>query len=142
MPAHAALVGGDLFERRLRDDGERDIVMVEMHQRAVEVIGEEGAAGASRLPIRPEHEMIDDELAAVAEEIGEAFAPFGRIETVVLVNLDPGQRPALRIQAIARPGVFLFSRQQRAARLQPLLARYHGIFHVDLLRCSSCVPVD
>ena len=42
-----------------------------MRQRARNVIGDERAAAAAFFPIGTEHEVVDDELGLVAEEIGE-----------------------------------------------------------------------
>src|SRR5580692_9159719 len=66
-PAHARFVALDLGKRRARHREQRHIVMLEMRQGTVEMVGEERAAGAARGPAWAEHEMIDDELAAAAE---------------------------------------------------------------------------
>ena len=51
--------------------------MSEMQCRAVEMIGEVGAARAAFAPIRAEHEVIDDQLAPPIEEIAERLFAFG-----------------------------------------------------------------
>jgi hypothetical protein len=68
--------------------------------------------------------VIDDELAASVEQVGERqAAAVGGFEDVVFLDLDPGQRAALFRQAVAlaRPGLLLG--EQRAARLDPFLLR-------------------
>src|SRR6266852_663664 len=55
----------------------RDVTLREMHQRAVGVIHIEGAALTAFLPIRAEHEVINDELASAVEEIGKGFLTSG-----------------------------------------------------------------
>src|SRR5262245_55248339 len=110
-----------------------------MLARAVDLIGEQRAAGASLFPLGAEHEVIDDELAASVEQIGERHAAaVGGFEDVVLLDLDPGQRAALFRQAVAlaRPGLLLG--EKRAARLEPLLLRDNVMLaalsgHGDLL---------
>jgi hypothetical protein len=50
----------------------------------------EGAAGAGFLPLRTEHEVINDELAFAVEQIGERFLAARGIENVVLFDLYLG----------------------------------------------------
>ena len=69
--------------------------MLEMRQGAVDMVGQEGAAGAARLPTGTEHEMIDHQLAAAVEELAERLLSLRRLEDVVLLDLDPGQGCAL-----------------------------------------------
>jgi hypothetical protein len=38
---------------------------------------------------------MDDELAVVAEQLGERLLPFRRVEDILLLDLDPRQRAAL-----------------------------------------------
>src|SRR5262245_8091674 len=66
-PAHPLAIGLKLCDRRARDRDEADVVMLEMLPRAVDLIREQRAAGASLLPVGAEHEVIDDELAASVE---------------------------------------------------------------------------
>ena len=75
--------------------------MVEMRQRAIAVIGKKGTTGASGLPAGTQHEMVDDQLAAAAEQIGQAFLARRSIENLRLFDLDPGQRQPGRIHGIA-----------------------------------------
>ena len=56
--------------------------------------------------------MIDDELPAATEQIGEAFLALGPIEDIVLLDLLPGQIAALLAQLIAQPREFLFPGEQ------------------------------
>ena len=71
------------------------VALGEVHGGAVEVIGEQRAARTTLLPVRSEHEMIDDQLAAIAEQVGQRFFSIRPIEFVTLVYLQPGQRAAL-----------------------------------------------
>jgi len=65
--------------------------MREMPVRAVKMIGQVRAAFATLLPPRAEHEMIDNELTASVEEIGQRFFPIRSFEQIFLVDLDPRQ---------------------------------------------------
>ena len=48
---------------------ERDVSLHQVRQHAVEMVGQERAALAAFRPARPEHEVVDEELAAPMEEI-------------------------------------------------------------------------
>src|SRR3981081_3104749 len=94
-----------------------------MHDDPIIVVGPEGAAFASFLPIRTEHEMLDDELPVSGKELRQALLPVRPLENVLLVDADPGQIASLRAQLIAQPGEFLFLRQVLLARLDPFVPR-------------------
>jgi hypothetical protein len=79
--------------------------------------------------------MLDHELAAPFEQIGQRLLAVGPIEHTGLVDLDPGQRAALFAELVARPGVFLLMRQMGFARLDPFFARDDFVrLHGRLLR--------
>ena len=75
-----------------------------MHGGAVEMIGEERAARAAFLPAGTEHEVIDEQLAAAAEQVGERLLAAGPVEHVALVDLNPGQFAALPAELVAARG--------------------------------------
>jgi hypothetical protein len=88
---------------------------------AIEMIGQIRTAWAARLPARAVHEVIDDELALAAEQIGEGFLAARPVENIGLLDLYPRQLAPLFAERIALSGEFLFRGEQRLARLQPLL---------------------
>ena len=59
-PAHALVEGRDLRAGRARDRDQHDVVVDQVDQRAVELVGAERAADAAFLPVRSQHEMLDD----------------------------------------------------------------------------------
>ena len=65
--------------------------MLDVHQGSLDVVGFERAADAAFVPARPEHEVLDDELAAAVEQIGQRLLALRRVEQIGLVDLDPGQ---------------------------------------------------
>ena len=71
------------------------------------MVGHERAARATLLPIRSEHEVVDDQLAAPVEEVGERDLALGRVENVILLDLHPGQLAPLGAQLVASPRGFL-----------------------------------
>src|SRR5205823_4167816 len=97
------------------------IVMIEMDDVVVEVVGPERTVRAARLPLRQEHEVIDDELTAAVEEIGQRLLSVRAVEKVVLLHTLPRQLAAAAAQLIALPREFLFLRQQLLARGDPLV---------------------
>ncbi len=115
MPAHAGADGLDLGKGSTRDRDVSHVVVLEMHQRAVDVIDLERAADAGlELPGR-QHEMLDDQLAAAREEFRQRLSPFGPLERVVLVDLHPGEGAALGTQS-SRRRVYSFSFARSALR--------------------------
>jgi hypothetical protein len=92
---------------------------MQVHHGWREVIHYVGAALAAFPPTRPEHEVVDDELAAVLEQIRQGYLAGRRLEDVRFVHLHPRQRPAARCQALAELGEFFIFAQQFAAGGEP-----------------------
>src|ERR1022692_2170079 len=91
VPSHAPLVRDELVERCARHHDEGDIVVLEVRDAAGEAVGDRGAARTTFVPVRIEHEVIDEHLRTPAEQIAQRrIAVFGR-EPVVLLNPHPGQ---------------------------------------------------
>jgi hypothetical protein len=59
--------------------------------------------------------VVDDELAAVVEQLGERSPPIGRVEDVVLLHADPRQARRCRVTT-SRMRVSRFSWSSRARR--------------------------
>jgi hypothetical protein len=55
---------------------------------------------APRLAARSEHEVVDQELRAAVEELGQGPRPFVGVEQVLLLDRDPGQLAALASQLV------------------------------------------
>jgi hypothetical protein len=106
-----------------------------MHHRAVEVIGEQRAARAALLPVRAEHEVIDDQLALAAEQIGERLLAVRGVEHVVLVDLLPRQLAPFAAQRITRARERLFVGEMRLAGSKPFIVRD------DLVRLHCVSPI-
>ncbi len=66
-------------------------MIVEMRHRAIKIVGKKRTSRAALIPVRSEHEMIDQQLAAPVEQIGKRFPSRRRIERIILVNLHPWQ---------------------------------------------------
>src|ERR1700730_16375360 len=113
LPArdHAFPVWFELGQRCSRYNYERDVAMRQMPVGAVEVIGQVGAAFATLFPARTEHEMINDQLTASVEKIGQRLFAVGSVKDVLLVDLDHRQLAPRRAKRISLAIEFLFSRQ-------------------------------
>ena len=82
--------------------------------------------------------MVDDQLTAAIEELGERLLAFRPVEDVLLLHPHPGQLAALPAQLIAEPGEFLFLFQMPLPRGEPLISGHdfralHGLGHDELL---------
>ncbi|MNC68551.1 hypothetical protein D3C75_1191590 [compost metagenome] len=75
---------------------------------AVEMVGEKRAAWATFAPAFGEHEVVDQQLAAPGEQVGEAQLAVRALKTVGLFQLDPGQGAAGGGQLVALVGEGLF----------------------------------
>ena len=70
--------------------------------------------------------MIDDQLAAAAEEIAERLLSRRRIEHVILLDLDPGEGAPFSAELVAGLGPRLLLGKMRLARRDPLVPAYDG----------------
>jgi hypothetical protein len=128
-PAHPPLIGLDLGEGRSGNGEQHHVAVNEVKRRAVEMICEIRATRASFTPIRSEHEVADDELAAPAEEIGQRYFAARPFEDVVLLDPDPGQLATFGAQSVTRSGQCVFVVQKLFSRCDPLVPRYDLVFH-------------
>src|SRR5262245_32662877 len=103
-----------------------------MDESPVHVIGEIGAAWTSLLPLRTEHEVIDDKLTAPIEQAGEAHVTVRTIEHIILLDLDPGQVAPRRRQRVAHMREGLLALQELPARIQPFALRNDLGHHLSL----------
>ena len=105
----------------------RHVALRQVHVRAVDVVGHERAALAALLPAGREHEVLDQQLAAAVEQVGERAPAVGRVEDVVLVDTHPRQRAALAGDWSLQARQFLLVREQRLARGNPFVPGYDAM---------------
>jgi len=106
-PAQPLLVGLQLLDGRTGDADQRHVAVVQVDDSGVEVIGQTRATRASRLVRRAEHQVVDEELRASIEQLGERLLPFLGVEGVLLLHRDPGQLHSLLRQLLVDAGQFL-----------------------------------
>ena len=83
----------------------------------------ERAADAALTPAWGEHEMTDNQLAAVFKQFDECDGALGAIEGVGVFDFDPGQRAASGGNCIVLPRQFLFARKKLLTSCEPVRAR-------------------
>src|SRR3984893_3523827 len=94
-----------------------------MHGAAVDMIGQQRATRATLLPFRTEHEVVHDQLASTAKEVGQGFLSARGVEDVLLVYSLPWQFAALSTQFVAQSRELLLLAQQLLSRGKPLRLR-------------------
>jgi hypothetical protein len=93
LPAHPLLVGRQSIDRRPREADQRDVAVVQVHQRAVQPVGQAGAAGAgAERVVGPEHDVVGEQLRAPVEQLGQRLLAVLGVELVLLLDRHPGQR--------------------------------------------------
>src|SRR5215469_11277946 len=93
-----------------------------MQCKPVEAVRDGRTGGAASRVVRPEHEMVDEELRAPAEEIRERGVAFVGLKPILLVDPNPRQFLTPLCQLVAPPGQLLLRLEQVQARCEPLLA--------------------
>src|SRR6185437_91444 len=83
------------------------------------------AGRTALVPVRIEHEVIDDQLPPAFKKGLEILFAVQPVEDIVLASPHHWQALALRIDAIAVFGQFLFTYQKLLPPHQPLVSRYH-----------------
>jgi hypothetical protein len=87
-----------------------------------DAVGQERARLAALIPVRVEHEVVDQQLTAVLEQAGQAGLAVRALEDVFLVNLDHRQVAPPGVQRVSLPGEFLLLRQHLPTGGQPLIS--------------------
>jgi energy-converting hydrogenase Eha subunit G len=86
------------------------------------VISKEGATDAAFCVVGPEHEVVDDELLAAFEEIGQSERSVWALEDVRLVDFDVWELTAFCGESVAGFGVLFFLFEEELAGCDPLFA--------------------
>ena len=115
VPPHAFLERFDLRQRCPRDHCQRHVACREVRQRAVKMVGHKRAARASLFPVGMEHEVVDDQLAAPGEEIGQGFPAIWAVEGISLSIFTHGSSRRWRLTS-SRNFVNSFSRVSKSLR--------------------------
>jgi hypothetical protein len=84
--------------------------------------------------------VIDDQLGAPVEEIGERESAIRPLKLVGLFHALPGHRHSAASQRITFAREFLLGSEQFKTRLQPFPVRDHFVVGHDRLLLKSAVP--
>src|SRR2546421_4244824 len=120
-PAHPPLVRLQFRERSPRHRAQRNVMIREVDDEAVEAVRDRRAQRAPCRVLRSEHEVIGEELRASSEEIGEGCCALVGLETVLLVDSNPGELLSPPREFVATPRQRLLSLEQLQPGRQPLL---------------------
>src|SRR5262249_57232668 len=93
----------------------------QVHGKPVEAVRDRRAGRAAGGEVGPEHEVVDEELRAPAKEVCQRGAPLLGLESIRLVDPDPGQLLPLPRQLVAAPRELLLRLEQLEPRGEPLL---------------------
>src|SRR5262249_17506543 len=102
-PPQPPLVRLKLNKRRPRHRPEHHAMIGQVNREPVESVRDTRAGRAPRLVVWAEHEVVDEELRAPAEEICQPRASLIGIESILLVHANPRQVLASPCQFIAAP---------------------------------------
>src|SRR5215813_13797937 len=97
--------------------------MFQMRRDAIEAVCPERAVLAAFVPVRPVHEVIDQQLAAALEQLRKGLAAVRPVEDVLFLHLHPRQCAALLAQSVALPGKLLLFGQKPRTGIEPLILR-------------------
>src|SRR4051794_8637163 len=90
-----------------------------------DLVDEHAAAVAALVLIRPEHEVVEDQLAPALEQVRERDLPLRPLELVALLDLRPRQPPAIRGELVAPPRQLLLLCPETPLRGLPFLCGHH-----------------
>src|SRR6266478_1690132 len=104
--------------------------MLQMDDGRIVMIGDERTRLAAFIPLRIEHEVIDDKLAAAFEQVAQRHFAAGLVEHVLLLDLLPRQTLTQTSQFVAHPGKILLLLEQLPTSRDPLfMGNYFAIDH-------------
>src|SRR6266480_3435313 len=115
-----ASLGTDASRSKLKS-----VAFAQVRHPGVETVGGGRADGTAGLVLGAEHEVVDQQLRAPVEQLGERLLALVRVELVVLLDRDPRQLAPLACQLVVAARQLLLALEQRVARLAPFLPRAH-----------------
>jgi hypothetical protein len=94
--------------------------MREMPVCAIKMIRQIRATLTALLPIGAKHKVINNQLAAVVEKVGERFLAVRSVEDVLLFHFNPWQLSSMATHFVTQPRQLFFPGQQVLACDEPL----------------------
>src|SRR5580765_8291981 len=118
-PAHPLLVRVELFDRGSRHQREGRVASVQVSEVA-DLIDEHRAPAAANILVRTEHEVVEEQLRAPFEQVGQRDLAFRAFEGVLLLDPDSRKAAAPGRERVPRPGRFFLLDEQCVTRCLPL----------------------
>src|SRR5436190_4724758 len=92
LPAHTGLVGTQPLDRRPREADQGHVAVIQVDEPAVEAVREAAAARTRTVcVVRPEHDVVGEELRAAVEKLRKRLLPLLGVELVLLLDWHPGE---------------------------------------------------
>src|SRR5262245_27104605 len=128
LPAHALAILLDVLERRSRHHGKRYAARANMNRRELsDVVERHGAARTTgrgpAIDARSKHEVIEEELRALFEQIEQRDIAAAIVEAVALLHARHRQYPPLRCAPVPCTPELLLLDEQRLSRDLPFRRR-------------------
>src|SRR5579872_4758249 len=101
--------------------------MLQVNTDAVVTVRPERTAFAADIPIRAEHEVMDDELGSPGKQISQSLLARWAVENVRLLDEFPWQSTPLAAQFVPQAREFFLLCKERFARSDPLVVRDYGM---------------
>src|SRR6476659_9252577 len=101
---------------------------------AVDAVGDRRANRAARGPLRAEHEVVDQQLRAPVEQVGQGLGPVDALEFIVILDANPRKLAPLLRELVVRARELLFSLEQLRSSGVELLAGPRSVLRGDYPR--------
>ena len=98
------------------------------------------AGRAARRVVRAEHEVVDEELRAPVEELGQRLRPLVRLERVLLLDRHPGQLSTLPRELVAEARELFLPLEQLDPGRPPLLAGSEPVHDFISISIDGDIP--
>src|SRR3954449_1926064 len=108
-----------------------------MREHAVEAVRGRRAGWTAGRVAGSEHEVVDEELRAVVEQLGEGACAADGVEAVLVLERHPRKLAALLRKRVGELRVLLLPDEQRLACGEPVLPCSDPVLHARSLLCLS-----
>src|SRR5207302_6137057 len=124
---------------RPRKTEQRHVAVAQVNERAVEAVGQAGAAGAgAERVVGAEHDVVGKQLCAPVEKLGQGLLAVLGVELVLLLDPDPGQIATRSRDLFVSSGLIGLELGELIPGHLPFLAGSDPVFgHLISLRASS-----
>ena len=94
---------------------------MQVREQTVDGVGDRRVHRAAGRVARAEHEVVDEQLGSPVEQLDQRLLTVVGVESVLLLDRDPGQVAPLLRQLVAEPGVLLLADEELLACGEPFL---------------------